>query len=403
MSNNPILLLIAACFISLLPIKNVEASIQSVDVSFYSENLSFTYDSDLLFKASIKPDVFSSRSNKSQVEEFYHALNRKNYQVLLKNLQVEKARLALNDWLFYELMKKSVDAIFYNYSKNHRTLVNWFLLAKAGYDPRITYLKSTLFLNIYTEDDLFEIPIIKEGGRPLANLSSIHGNEGKALKMLYVCSFIPNGRGKKFSFNLDKLPSLKPVISQKKVAFETRESEFEINVRFDETVVNLMRHYPFIAEHKYLEIPLSETLANSIIPIVKKITKDKSWKESLEIIASLTRTGFAYKTDEEVYGKSKPMVAEEIFHYRFSDCEDRSALFYAIAKEVVDLPMIAIAFPDHITIAVATPRPIGDTSIDYKGKQYFICDPTGPLGSFEIGDMPNEYKRKKFEVISHYK
>jgi hypothetical protein len=152
-----------------------------------------------------------------------------------------------------------------------------------------------------------------------------------------------------------------------------------------------------------LEVPMSTTLSNSLIPIIKQITAGKPWKESLEIIASLTRTGFAYKTDEEVYGKSKPMITEEIFHYKWSDCEDRSALFYSIVKEVIQFPMIAIAFSDHITIAVSTPTPIGDTSIEFQGKKYYICDPTGPIGSFEIGDMPSEYKRKKFEIICHWK
>lgn len=377
--------------------------IQSVDVSFYSENLSLVYDSEILFSAAIQPDIYSSRSNKSQVEEFYLKLENKNYLILLENLQKEKKRLGLNDWLYYELMRKSVDAIFYSYSKNHRTLVNWFLLAKSGYDPRITYLRNTLFLNIYTTDELFEIPIINEKGRPLANLSSIHNGYGKSVDMLYVCNFIPNPRGKNFSFNLEKLPNLKPTLAKKKVNFETRESHFEIEVTFDETMIDLMRHYPFIAEHKYLEVPFSETLAKSLIPIIKKITAGKPWKEKLEIITSLTRTGFAYKTDEEVYGKSKPMIAEEIFHYRFSDCEDRSALFYSIVKEVLGFPMIAIAYTDHITIGVSTPTPIGLTSLEFQGKQYYICDPTGPLGSFDIGEMPDEYKRKRFEVISHFK
>lgn len=377
--------------------------IQSVDVSFYSENLSLSYDSELLFSAPLKPDVYSSVSNKSQVEEFYLKLASKNYQVFLENLQQEKVRMGLNDWLFYELMRKSVDAVFYKYSKNHRTLVNWFLLAKSGYDARITYLRSTLFLNIYTEDELFEIPIIQEKGRPLANLSSIHNGDGKSVDMLYVCNFIPNPRGKNFSFDLKKLPNLKSNLSKKTVNFETRESNFEIEVDFDETMVDLMRHYPFFAENKYLEVPLSETLQQSLIPIIKKITDGKTWKEKLEMIASFTRTGFAYKTDEEVYGKSKPMIAEEIFHYHYSDCEDRSALFYTIVKEVLGFPMIVIAFTDHITIAVSTPSPIGSTSLEFQGKQYYICDPTGPIGSFDIGEMPSEYKRKRFEVIGYFK
>jgi len=164
-----------------------------------------------------------------------------------------------------------------------------------------------------------------------------------------------------------------------------------------------MRHYPFVSESQYLEVPMSPTLKASLIPIVKKITEDRTWKESLEILAGLTRTGFAYKTDEEVYGKSKPMIADEIFYYKYSDCEDRSALFYSIAKEIFDFPMIVIAFPDHVTIAVSTPTPIGNTALIYKDKRYYVCDPTGPIGSFKIGNIPEEYRTQSYEVLSSFR
>ena len=109
-----------------------------------------------------------------------------------------------------------------------------------------------------------------------------------------------------------------------------------------------------------------------------------------------------YKEDHDHFGKSKPMIADEVFHYSFSDCEDRSALFYNLVKELLDLPMIMIAYPDHLTIGVALTQQIGNP-INYKGRKYYICDPTGPSNSTRIGSVPKNYERKSFEILADYK
>ena len=121
----------------------------------------------------------------------------------------------------------------------------------------------------------------------------------------------------------------------------------------------------------------------------------------LEIITAFTRSAFNYKTDENHFGRSKPMIREEVFYYPYSDCEDRVAVFFGLVKELLNLPMLVIAFPDHLTIGVALDQPIGP-AIRHKGKKYYICDPTGPNNSYEIGRIPKGYERKSFEILYHY-
>ena len=96
------------------------------------------------------------------------------------------------------------------------------------------------------------------------------------------------------------------------------------------------------------------------------------------------------------------MIADEVFHYPYSDCEDRSALFFCLVKEIIDLPMIIVAFTDHLTIAVALEEEIGD-AIRYEGKNYYICDPTGPVNSTDIGAFPSGYRNAKFKIIGEHK
>jgi len=60
--------------------------------------------------------------------------------------------------------------------------------------------------------------------------------------------------------------------------------------------------------------------------------------------------------------------------------------------------MIVIAYKDHLTIAVATSQPIGNP-IHHGKRKYYICDPTGPSNSGEIGTPPRGYRNKRFEVL----
>ena len=181
MKRNIEIQLLCLSFMACFAFATANAEIQSIQLKFYSNDIQVDYNTDLIFGASIVPNKYNRLTGKSQIEEFYSKLEKRNYEALLTSLQNHREYLQLNDWLFYELIVVATQEIFKNYSKNHQTLVDWFFLAKSGFDARITYLDNTLFLNVYTKDQLFEVPIIREGNRSYANLSSIHSGGGEAL------------------------------------------------------------------------------------------------------------------------------------------------------------------------------------------------------------------------------
>ena len=366
---------------------------QQAMIPFYSEQLFVTFNPDLL-----QPSL-SSLKEKGMVE-YYHQLLKTDFSPLINDLQRKKKFLDLNDWLYYELLKKTVEVILKDKSLQEQELCQWFLLTQSGFDTRLTYLESSLFLYVYTNDEIFEVPMIKDKERTYANLTSIHAGT-KSQPALYLLNFTPAPNGVPFSFNLDKLPTLQPTPLTKSFVFSLDQKEYKISIQMDRTVADLMHTYPFIAERQYLQVPLSSTLSNSLLPQLEKLIEGKTTKEALELLVAFTRSSFEYMEDKEHFGKSKPMIADEVFHYPFSDCEDRSALFYCLVKELLDLPMIIIAYPDHLTIGVAH-DPIGGDYINYHGKAYYICDPTGPANSTEIGEIPAGYENVPFEIIGSY-
>ena len=161
-----------------------------------------------------------------------------------------------------------------------------------------------------------------------------------------------------------------------------------------------MTHRGFM-QGLYMQIPMSEAASNQLCGQLEELLKGKTEAEALSFLAAFTRGAFDYKEDKEAFGFSKPMIAEETLFYATSDCEDRSALYFNLVKKLLNLPMIAIAYDDHLSIAVASDELIGK-SFWHEGLRYKVCDPTGPSGTSEVGNPPHGYANRRFEVIASY-
>ena len=369
------------------------ADFQTFALEFYGQPVKVTYHPDVVVA---DPSRLANADIRTRVRE----LSRKPTGVLLNSLLEAKRMYQLNDFLFFKLARTSVSVIYEGKSRNAQELVLYQLLVDAGFDARLTFRGDRLFLNVHTTEDLFEVPIIDTDGRPYANLSCL-GGQCSGRQRLYIFSDHPNPTGRSFGFQLRKWPALAIQPMDKTMRFNYHGTPQELQVTFDQTMVDIMADYPFIHEYCYLETPLSPTLASSLLPQLREYMAGLDQRQRLELLASFTRSAFAYKEDNENFGKSKPMVPEELFGYSYSDCEDRSALFYALVRDLLDMPMAVIAYDDHLTVAVGSETLAGD-SFRYEGKRYVFCDPTGPKNSSLIGDIPPGYEHKEFSVIGTY-
>jgi|AntRauTorckE5430_2_1112549.scaffolds.fasta_scaffold01618_2 hypothetical protein len=361
---------------------------------FYAQPIDIVYD-----PAMVIPDPGQLTSN--NIVRSYRLLNKKPKRVLLNSLLEAKQRYGLNDFLFYKLARTSVQVVYGDTDSNAREITLFGLMVDAGFDARLTYRANRIFVNIYTTEDLFEVPIINTGGRRYANLSCLDG-ECSGRQRLFILDEHPNPRGRSFGFQLHNWPALGVQATVKEMHFQYHGVQQKMKVTFDRTVVDIMKDYPFIHEYAYLETPLSSTLRNSLLPQLRRYLEPLDERQRIELLVSFTRSAFDYKEDNEYFGHSKPMVPEELFGYNFSDCEDRSALFFALVRDLLNTSMAVVAYDDHLTIAVGTDNIAGD-SFTYEGKRYVFCDPTGPKNSSRIGQIPPGYENKNFQIIGTYK
>ena len=373
-----------------VPLKDTSPA-EVLNISFYSEALHIEYHPD------IKRD-FTKKLEEEAIVQFYEQLEETDYEPMIASINRYQSKLGLNDWLVYELTQKIIEEIYSNNTRKEKVLANWFLLSKLGYDTRLAFLKNEVFIYVRSFDDIYETPLIEDEGNKFVGLTEMQYKRTSSNKAVYLLNFLPNPNGRVFTFSLKNLPKLKEDLIQKKFNFDWRGEFYEIEVQCDKTIVDVMKKYPVIGETDYVKTPFSSTLKKSLLPQIRGIIQGKSIKETLEILTTFTRSAFNYREDESYFGRSKPMIRDEVFFYPVSDCEDRSALFYGLVEQLLGLPMIIVAFPDHLTVAVALDEPIGP-SIRYKGKKFYICDPTGPSNSSEIGNIPKGYERQSFEIL----
>lgn len=359
-------------------------------VPFYSETIRITYNPDML-------SLPQPKIREQDLVDHFHALAKSDYAPLLRSLQQARKIFQLNDWLYYQLMRNTLDKLYGPGALPVKELACWFFLSQSGFDTRLAFKEQEVFLFLYTQDEVFEAPIIEDRGRQFVNLTDIHSGAGQQ-RALYLLDFQPNPKGHAFSFRLEKLPLLQPEIVEKQFRFPYKDKWFQLRLSADAVVRSYMNDYPVIDESAYLDIPFSASLSESLLPQLRKMLEGKNEWEATELLAAFTRSAFAYREDKECFGYSKPMAAEEVFLYPYSDCEDRCALFVQLIKELLHLPVIAIAYPGHLTVGVALPQ-TRPGFIRYQGKAYYICDPTGPVNSAVIGIAPEGFENSPFEII----
>lgn len=382
--------LVCLLFVSVLPLK---ASISSMEFLFYEQAVELEYDTEMLYP-------YDLRLEERALIQACERLQRRPLDVLQQALVRYKTEWKLNDYLFVQLSRTSAQHLYPNNAQKAE-LTAFMLLAASGYDVRLTYRRQSLHINIYVEDVLYEIPLIELEGRQYADVSAPLAVK-KMSDSMYLLDYAPQANGKSCSFLFADWPTIDPLHKQATVAFQYQGQAIELAVDYQPSIAKILDEYPVLDELWYLNAPLSDALKQSLLKDLERMIRGRSHKEALELLVAFTRSAFVYKQDQAAFGKSKPMVADELFYYPFSDCEDRSALFFALVKELLQLPMIVVAYEDHLSIAVHIPNSM-QAAVMYEGKRYVFCDPTGPFNSSEIGQIPEGYENKSFEILGVYK
>ncbi|RYD86753.1 MAG: hypothetical protein EOP54_29900, partial [Sphingobacteriales bacterium] len=314
----------------------------AIYVEFYSGIFKVDADNSLFVDV---PETIVEKD----VKEFYSKISKANYQPVIDSLLAYKARYQLNDWLYYQLIRKTAQQISpkaENYGRY--TLYKWFLLANTGYDARLAVTAdSKVIFYVYNNEDITDIPFFMVDGKQFMCLN-YHDYAKADLHQdppVPVDITVP-GATNAFSYIVTRMPDFKAEnYIEKKLQFTYGHKVYHFTVKLNPEVEKIFANYPGVDFASYFNIPLSKETHSSLIPVLKKNTEGMSQKKGVDYLMRFTRYAFLYEDDEENYGKEKRLSPEGTLFAKYSDCDDRAALFFYLVKELYDLPMIALLYP----------------------------------------------------------
>ncbi len=367
--------------------------VSTAKVKFYSATVDVQYDPGIVLK-------FRTCTRDKCLRTFFEKMEATNYQVFLDDLMNYKKILKLNDWFFYNFVRKSVEEIYSKESQIYQTLVCWFLFTKAGYDTHLnTAINKFVFLNVATKDKVYNTPFSRYEGKIYINLTALYFGLNTRRALYEIPAYKASDGGKIFSFKIDHLPNIPARTIKKTIQFKYDKKPHSIEIEVDTIARALMSNYPGIKDKYYLKVDPSDKLKASLLPQLKSFLEGKTDEEKVQFLVAFTRTGFKYKPDEELYRRNRPMIPEEVLLSEYSDHEDRCALFYFLTDELTELNAIPIRYYDvFFSMAVNLPTPVGNP-VDYNGQKYSVCDPTWPNNSQKIGIFPPGMTNETLEII----
>ncbi len=371
---------------------------RSIYVDFYGGNVQFTLNPGVDVRLSAHPDA-------KELRAFYYQLSKADCQSLIDTLLSYRREKDLNDWLYYQLVRKTAEQISpkaENYARY--TAYKWFLMCKSGYDARLALTSSEIIFYIYNKEDIEDIPFFMVDGKKFMCLN-IHDYPKANLEHdpAIPVSIKVEGARNAFSYRVTKLPDFRPEsYTSKNIQFSYKQKAYHFEVKLNPDVESIFKNYPVVDFADYFNIPLSRETYGSLIPLLKKNVEGMKVKKGVDYLMRFTRYAFLYEDDQENFGKEKRLSAEETLFSKYSDCDDRAALFFYLVKEIYDLPMIALLYPTHITMAVQFEKPVGKNAILYDGRYYTVCEPTMQKQDLPMGKLSTALKSQSYKVVYSY-
>ncbi|ATP58968.1 hypothetical protein CPT03_22090 [Pedobacter ginsengisoli] len=369
----------------------------NISFEFYNDTFNIEVDSSIIVNT---PTELSEQYIKSS----YNKINAGKYLSIIKTLTAYKEKNQLNDWLYYQLIRKTAQQISPKKENYERyTFYKWFLLGKSGYDARLTIADNRIIFYVFNDEDISDIPFIMFKNKKYMCLNH-HDYAYADLNKVPPHDMISMPEAKEaFSYKVTRMPDFKPEdYYEKQIQFSYKHKTYHFNIKLNPDVETIFANYPVVDFESYFNIPLSKETYGSLIPLLKKNVSGMKQKKGIDYLMRFTRYAFLYENDEDNFGKEKRLSPEETLFSKYSDCDDRAALFFYLVKEIYNVPMIALLYPTHITMAVQFDTPVGGDPIVYKGKTYSICEPTPQKEDLGIGKMSADLKKIPYQVVYAY-
>jgi len=351
------------------PIQKVEDDdfeTTALNFMFYGLKASFKYDKNFITK-------YNGTINEAYFADFWVKMSDTKHYSFVNQLQNFKTEYNLNDWAYFTLISQATNQIA---DKNTAKLLTWFLMVKSQFKVRVAYNGNDVYLLLPSNQVIYNRPYYVFDG------TNYYLAEESVSSVYTYKKDYPDAR---FALNMsvESPIALGTRTKVRNLKFEYNQQTYNIPVTYNLDVIDFYSNYPQTEIRAYFDAVASpevkESLMNSLTPLVQ----GKNELDAANLVLHFVQTVFDYQTDQEQFNKEKFFFPDELFHYPYSDCEDRSVLFAYLAKELLNLKVVGLAYPGHMATAVGFRNDYGYDYLTFNGEKFIITDPTyinAPVG-----------------------
>ena len=338
----------------------VPVSKQTIDVDYYGENIQFQ-------KAILlaKKDIAST----NDVVAYWKTLKKSDLKEVTQAFATESRKMGLSDWASAMLVEKYINAVMPNASQNEKIVAAQYVLVNCGYNIRLGMNDHQVAMLVPYVEHVFEKSYINIDGKKYYIYPNI--DDSGAFRTCDLPKDAELGKDMELRF------TGKTVIGSGTKPFSYEAAGITLKGEVPTGIMPLLDEYPVIDIPTVASSVVDKKFRNEVVEQIRTQVAGLDEQDAANRILRFIQKGFPYATDDEQFKREKYFYFEETLYYPLCDCEDR-AIFYAyLVHEILGLDVHLIQFPGHECTAVAFNQPVANgTSYEYKGKTYYICDPT---------------------------
>ena len=357
-------------------------------VPYFGQKLKIQYDPEI--KINVRQPV-----NDKSIQKYWNNMSQVNIKPMIGQIESYTQLYKLNDYGKYLLVKKVADEILN--TKDDKVLYCWYVMIKMGYDVKIGYGRNFTSIMIPTNNMLYSRPYLTFDGQKYF-IFTYDDKKGNPLQLYSYDKSHPTA-SKFFDFSIKELPMFGEYNQEKELKFKYHNEVHIVNYVYNENLIKYFNNYPQTDYPVYFNAPVSPKILYSFVKSFKPIIENKPEQEALNIILRFVQTAFEYKTDDDHFGREKPLIPDETFYYQYSDCEDRSILFSTLVREMLSLKVVGLKYKGHMAVGVKTKTKAKGDHISAGNNRYLVCDPT--YINANIGQCMPQYKNTSIQVIDY--
>jgi hypothetical protein len=362
-----------------------------LELAFYGNAVNVPFDprwKAYRLPAGDKPEAMSA---------FWATMSGSRYEPTVDAMNKTRGELKLDDWGHVALWRDVAQALQPD-RRAEQNLLLWYFLVKSGYDVRLGYAASDVHLFVAVRQPVYSTKYTAVGKQTYYAI--LASDLGKSIGPFYTYEANYPVKLRALDLHAASTGFTKTVAAQRELAFEYKGKTVRFSVPYDRRLVQYMNTYPQTEFDLYFSTDGSPLLRQALLVELKKYTATMSEDEAADFLLAFVQKALAYKTDEEQFGYEKYFFVEESLHFPYADCEDRSVLYAWLVHELLGMKAIGLLYPGHMTTAIALKQPKpGAATVDHKGQQFVIADPTY-IGASVGMPMPSYAKLKPERVVS---